>query len=161
MMHLTNGADVASTHKHTFNRAAETTLARADKISNQRAGEYHDSWGLENLQTPYLDNLLRDFPAAPKQYAREYKRLVVMSSMIDIKISRMGGGWKDDTCLDLINYVAAYCQLRNEFNDHFIVGQSEQCSARSIYTEGVFAEMCKSPGYASNGAVPAPNLRSH
>lgn len=120
MMQVVNGQEIPVS-KHTFNKAADTTIDRAAKISNQRAGEYHDSWSVDQLHTPYLDNLLRDFPTAPPVFARQYKRLIVMASMIDIKISRMGGGWKDDTCIDLINYVAAYCQLRNEFNANFEV----------------------------------------
>lgn len=111
----------ASPPKHTFNKAADNTIARANSISSQRAGEYNDSWSLEQLNTPWLDNLMRDFPSTPVMHEREYKRLIVMASMIDIKISRLGGGWKDDTPLDLINYIAAYTDLRNKFNERFMI----------------------------------------
>lgn len=106
--------------KHTFNRAAEQTIADALAICSQRGGEYRDSWSIDNLHTPYLDNLLKDHPAAPSKLVKEHRRLIVMASMIDIKISRMGGPWKLDTSIDLINYVGAYARLRSEFDDAVI-----------------------------------------
>lgn len=116
MMQVNNDEKPSPSSTHTFNRAAERTIADAMAISNQRAGEYHDSWSLQNLKTPFIDNLLRDYPVCPvNQDEREYKRLVVMASMVDIKVSRMGGGWKKDTSIDMINYVAAYCELREQF----------------------------------------------
>lgn len=116
MMQVMDNEKPSPSATHTFNRAAERTIADAMAISNQRAGEYHDSWSLQNLKTPFIDNLLRDYPVCPiNQDEREYKRLVVMASMVDIKVSRMGGGWKKDTSIDMINYVAAYCELREQF----------------------------------------------
>ena len=103
--------------KHTFNRAVDETVSRASSISNQRAGEYSDSWSLDNLRTPWVDNLLADHPLGnvPTHYMPHFKRLLIMASMLDIKLSRLAGGWKDDTALDSLNYLAAYTQLRNEF----------------------------------------------
>lgn len=126
---------------HTFNRAAERTIADAMAISNQRAGEYHDSWSLENLRTSFLDNLLRDFPVCPKgmnnpNIDKEYKRLIVMASMVDIKVSRMGGGWKKDTSIDLINYTAAYCELREQFGRAFGSKDVLPRHPEHQYTEG-------------------------
>lgn len=101
---------------HTFNRSADATIKKASEISSQRAGEYYDSWSLDNLMTPWLDNLLKAYPTPPKGLERHYKRLVIMASMIDIKLSRLGGPWKEDTAVDSINYIAAYAQLRSEFD---------------------------------------------
>lgn len=99
---------------HTFNRAVMATINKALKISGERGGEYQDSWAVENLITPFLDNLLASgIPANP---CRRFRRLIIMASMIDIKISRLGGAWKDDTAIDMINYVAAYTQLRSEYD---------------------------------------------
>lgn len=118
MMQINNDEKPSTVSTHTFNRAAERTIADAMAVSAQRAGEYHDSWSINNLTTPFLDNLLRDFPICPQGASeREYKRLIIMASMIDIKISRMSGGWKKDTSIDLINYEAAYCELRENFGE--------------------------------------------
>lgn len=103
--------------KHTFNRAVEETFTRASSISNQRAGEYSDSWSLDNLRTPWVDNLMADHPTPPLPLLAHYKRLLIMAAMLDIKLSRLAGGWKDDTALDSLNYLAAYTQLRNEFEE--------------------------------------------
>lgn len=99
---------------HTFNRSVDETIKTALAISNQRGGEYSDSWSLENLQTPFLTNLLTNCPPTPSMVTPEFKRLVIMASMIDVKVSRLGGPWKDDTALDLINYIAAYTSLRRQ-----------------------------------------------
>lgn len=99
---------------HTFNRSVDETIKTALAISNQRGGEYSDSWSLENLQTPFLTNLLTNCPPTPSMVTPEFKRLVIMASMIDVKVSRLGGPWKDDTALDLINYIAAYTALRRQ-----------------------------------------------
>lgn len=106
-----------ATATHTFNRAADDMISRANAISHGRAGEYSDSWSLENLQTPWLDNLLRSHTNPPEFLQRQFKRLVIMASMLDIKLSRLAGPWKDDTAIDSINYLAAYAGLRNEFED--------------------------------------------
>lgn len=101
---------------HTFNRAAIATIKEAIAICEQRGGEYQDSWSIVNLRTHWLDNLLRDHPSPAQGMEKEWRRLIVLASMIDIKISRLGGPWKEDTAIDLINYVGAYTGLRREYD---------------------------------------------
>ncbi len=96
---------------HTFNRAAKETMDKSIAICEQRAGEYQDSWDLANLRTPYLDSLL-ERTASP-----QLKRLLIMASMCDIKLSRMGGPFKEDTYIDLNNYNSAFCTLRREYEE--------------------------------------------
>ena len=98
---------------HTFNRCVNTILKRAIEISDQRGGEYLDTWALENVHTPFGDHVDSFRPTCPSD---EWKRLRTLASLIDVKISRMGGPWKDDTTLDLINYLAAFTQLANEYH---------------------------------------------
>jgi hypothetical protein len=110
------------TQTHTFNKAALETINKAIGICNQRADEYLDSWCIENLRTPYLDSLqpliIEFYSGRISQdiltFAR-LKRLIIMASMCDIKLSRMSGPFKEDTYIDLTNYNGAFCTLRKEF----------------------------------------------
>lgn len=105
------------TSQHTFNVAAMETLNESIKICEQRAGEYLDSWSLENLRTPYLDSIWnRLFPMSEEfKFPKAIKRLIIMASMCDIKLSRMSGSFREDTYIDLNNYNSAFCALRKEY----------------------------------------------
>jgi hypothetical protein len=87
-----------------FNAAVDEVLGKAQAISNERGGQYQDSWALENQQTPFIDNALRvlGLPAM----TREQKRILMLASLSDVKISRMLGPYKADTVEDLLNYLA-------------------------------------------------------
>ena len=93
-----------------FNAAADTTLRRAAAISNQRGGEYLDSWALDNMITTFFDATLRALNVPG--LSAEAKRLLIVAALIDIKDSRMLGPWKEDTVDDGINYRAAYATWR-------------------------------------------------
>lgn len=90
--------------KAAFNEACDATLGACLSVSNQRGGEYADSWGLENQVTRFLDATLRKIGDDRSPSA---KRLIMAATMCDVKISRTLGAWKDDTILDLINYLGA------------------------------------------------------
>jgi hypothetical protein len=106
--------------KHTFNRAVDQAFAASQAISNQRGGEYQDSWATENQSAHFLDATLRLIDATEDLYAlgdisKEAKRLLMLASLCDVKVSRMLGSWKDDTYDDLLNYLAAYTTLAKEY----------------------------------------------
>jgi hypothetical protein len=104
---------------HTFNRAVDAGMARRKAISDQRGGEYGDTWALENQITVFLDATLRRI-LPPEVYARitpEEKRLVILGSLNDVKLSRLRGPWKLDTTDDLGNYGDAYGTLRQEYEE--------------------------------------------
>jgi len=108
--------------KATFNAAAEETLAKALEICTQRGTEYQDSWATENLKTPFLDNLVAALrPQVDSRgevfYSSAEKRLIVLASLCDVKLSRLTGAYKEDTAVDLINYVAAYNALRLAYDE--------------------------------------------
>jgi len=100
---------------HAFNAAVNETLDRARAISDQRGDEYLDSWALENIHTPFSDCVDRMLDAPPSIVDVE-RRLRLIAALIDVKISRLLGPWKDDTGIDLINYVAAFVAWSNELN---------------------------------------------
>jgi hypothetical protein len=99
--------------KATFNDAAEETIKKALAVCAQRGGEYNDSWAIENIKTPFLDNTLQGFGIALTASA---KRLIVLAALADVKISRLVGPYKEDSAVDLINYVAAYNSLRLRYD---------------------------------------------
>ena len=103
--------------KHAFNAASETTLRRSLDISDQRGGEYQDSWHVDNQVTTFIDHVLK-LPVVAG-HEREYKRLLMAAALIDVKDSRMGGPWKLDTVDDGINYRGAFASWREEY-DGFI-----------------------------------------
>lgn len=107
--------DEGVTQQPAFNAAADTTLKRAAAISNQRGGEYLDSWSLDNMITTFFDATLRALgvPGLPA----EAKRLLIVAALIDIKDSRMLGPWKEDTVDDGINYRAAYATWRQMWSE--------------------------------------------
>lgn len=105
--------------KASFNAAAEKTINRALEICNQRGNEYQDSWALENLKTPFLDNILR---ALNMSLTPEEKRLVVISGLCDVKISRLTGAWKSDTTLDMVNYIGSLTTWREEYEKKKVPG---------------------------------------
>jgi hypothetical protein len=98
---------VTQTQEPTFERLAGEILAEATSTFTQRGQEYRDSWDYSNLATPFLDFVYqyiatRQLPAASQQS----KRLVAAASLCDVKLSRVVGGYKKDTFVDLINYIA-------------------------------------------------------
>jgi len=110
----------APSGKHAFNAASETTLRRALDVSNQRGGEYLDSWHVDNQVSTFIDHVLGllgpdALARIPAGRVREFKRLVMVASLIDVKDSRMGGPWKLDTVDDGINYRGAFATWREEF----------------------------------------------
>ena len=100
--------------KHAFNAASEKTLRRSLEISSQRGGEYLDSWHVDNQVTTFIDHVLR-LPVKPGR-EREYKRLLMVAALVDVKDSRMGGPWKLDTVDDGINYRGAFASWRDEYD---------------------------------------------
>ena len=108
--------------KATFNRCVDLTLEECTSISNQRGGEYADSWALENQSTLFFDHVFRLLSqlASPlissnPELEKEEKRLLILASLVDVKLSRLLGGYKRDTYVDLINYVSALAQLLREY----------------------------------------------
>ena len=98
-----------------FDKAMQTVLGGALETATQRGQEYADSWHEDNQQTPFGDFLRREVYGDTKIV----KRLTMLAALCDVKLSRLAGGWKKDTFVDLINYIAAFAYaLENDiFND--------------------------------------------
>jgi hypothetical protein len=102
--------------KHAFNAASEKTLRRALTVSDSRAGEHLDSWHVDNQVSTFIDHVLQ-LPIL-KGREREYKRLVMVAGLIDVKDSRISGPWKLDTVDDSINYRGAFATWREEYHSY-------------------------------------------
>lgn len=114
-----NGA-ASTAPKAAFNAAVESTLKGALNLSDQRGGEYSDSWAIDNQHTPFQDAVHRLIVAVSgnDEWAlmpNEERRLCTVAALCDVKLSRLIGGYKHDTLDDLINYVAA---LRGWVSDY-------------------------------------------
>jgi hypothetical protein len=104
--------------KHTFNQGVDTILKECLAISDQRGSEYEDTWGLKNINTPLLSHVLRlkgTFDGEDEMLDRRWRRLLAMAGMIDVKISRFLGPFKEDTPIDMINYLACFTYLMREW----------------------------------------------
>lgn len=100
--------------KQSFEGAADTALAVCSGVYSQRGNEYADTWSLDHQCTTFLDATLRALGISD-DLSREAKRLLLAASLIDVKDSRMLGGWKLDTVIDGIAYRAAYAEWRAEY----------------------------------------------
>lgn len=95
-----------------FENAVDIVLSEALAIATQRGGEYQDSWHVANVRTTFLDHVLREIGTTSTP---EQKRLVIMASLVDVKMSRLCGPYKRDTYIDAINYLACLCHLMDEY----------------------------------------------
>ena len=106
--------DAAPQDHGLFNKLATAGRDAAAAICEQRGAEYRDSWG--ECQWLTLRAVLEE--ATARVFTRESGfvvrllpldacRALALAAMVDIKIARFGGGYKADTCDDLVNYIAA------------------------------------------------------
>jgi hypothetical protein len=100
--------------KAAFNAAVDDVLGSAIAVSNQRGATYSDSWKLENVKTTFLDAVLRETEG---DEGVEAKRLMIVASLCDVKVSRFGGTWHDDNGIDLINYMAALTKWMRDYRE--------------------------------------------
>lgn len=98
---------------HAFNVAVDSTLAGCQAISNQRGGEYQDTWALENQVSTFTDSVLRRFGITG--LTPEQKRLLIIAALVDVKDSRLLGPYKADSVIDGINYRAAFAHWMAEY----------------------------------------------
>jgi len=87
-----------------FIRAASTTLKQVASTMQERGGQYSDSWGKDAiwLLTKALVKKYTD-----KDLSEEELACIGLAVFIDQKYSRFIGGYKHDTALDIVPYLAA------------------------------------------------------
>jgi hypothetical protein len=87
-----------------FISAATNTLKEVAKTMQERGDQYADTWG--------KDGVWHLTKAIVKQYTKvdvddETCKAIALATFIDQKYSRFAGGYKKDTAIDLVNYIAA------------------------------------------------------
>ena len=114
---------------HAFNRAVDASVARTQAISGQRGETYQDTWSEANLRTSFLDATLRSIAEQQGHHGADIelaaltpaeRRLIVVASLCDVKLSRLIGEWKQDHVDDLENYAGAWNTWMGEY-----LGQGE------------------------------------
>lgn len=103
-------------HAQTFERCAGPILNECLAIATERGAQYADSWSLENSRFA----LARAFLARLGMKLDDAEmRLLGAYVMCDVKLSRItsGGPHKRDSYVDLLNYMALVCTLREEFEE--------------------------------------------
>jgi hypothetical protein len=108
--------------KPTFERTADATIDDVRTIYASRGQEYADSWADENLVTTFLDATLRalyiEGLSDLRKLTVQEKRLILLACLVDVKDSRMGGGFKPDSVIDGIAYRASWCAHMREYEAH-------------------------------------------
>ncbi len=96
----------------TFPESADSTIEKVRQTYTTREGEYGDSFHLDNQAPGFLRTTLARFGVT---VTPEQLRLIQLASLIDTKMQRMIGPFKEDTLVDLIAYVAVYNELRAKY----------------------------------------------
>lgn len=105
--------------KQTFERCADKTLLEEVRPTYaERGAQYADTWDPKNTSLHFTREAfaaLRDI--YPESIGPKEIQLLHLAALVDVKISRMTGGFRSDTVIDLIAYLAAYKTLREEYED--------------------------------------------
>ena len=87
-----------------FITAATSTIKEVVSTMQERGDQYADTWGKDGcwhltraLLKQYKDEEITD----------EVCKIIALATFIDQKYSRFAGGYKKDTAIDLVNYIAA------------------------------------------------------
>lgn len=104
-----------------FNDAVNEINGEIMAVMNGRGEQYGDSWGEDgrfvNTRQAYaaVSHLLNNHIVAGSEITIAI-RLIAIAAMVDVKINRMVGGYKEDTFIDLANYSAGLVKAWREFN---------------------------------------------
>jgi hypothetical protein len=99
---------------NTFIDRASATLKEAAKTMHERGSQYADTWGQDGCH--HLTNaLIKKY--TDKTLTEEQLKSIALASFIDQKYSRFAGGYKHDTAVDLIPYIAALAETVKNIQD--------------------------------------------
>lgn len=82
-----------------FTSLASATLKRVEETFRERGEQYGDSWG------SFPGFCVHAIAGVPRS-----AHVMALAAMVDVKYSRLQGGYKDDTLIDLIAYAAALAE---------------------------------------------------
>ena len=87
-----------------FINAATNTLKEVAKTMQERGGQYADTWGKDGCW--HLTKAIIS-KVADKPIDDEACKAIALATFIDQKYSRFAGGYRKDTAIDLVSYIAA------------------------------------------------------
>lgn len=87
-----------------FIRAATATIKDVVQTMQERGDQYSDSWG-EDASWNITKSIVKKY--TDKELSEEELACIGLAVFIDQKYSRFLGGYKHDTALDLVPYLAA------------------------------------------------------
>ena len=88
-----------------FISSASATLKEVAKTMIERGDQYADTWGKDGCWH-LTKAIVKEKTGA--DFSDDICKLVALATFIDQKYSRFAGGYKADTAVDLINYLAAF-----------------------------------------------------
>jgi hypothetical protein len=94
-----------------FIERASTTLKEAAKTMHERGSQYADTWGQDGCWH-LTKAIIKKY--TDKELSENAVKAVALASFIDQKYSRFAGGYKHDTAVDLIPYIAALTDIVKE-----------------------------------------------
>jgi hypothetical protein len=97
--------------KNEFINSATETIKEVIQTMEQRGSEYSDSWGTEGVWLLTKAVLQKYTDVTPTE---EMCKAIGLAVFIDQKYSRFIGGYKRDTAIDMVSYIAA---LANKVTD--------------------------------------------
>lgn len=109
-----------------FEANAMATLDRVQKTFTQRGAEYGDTW--RNCKFITFKSVAKDLGV---EVPDEFCRALVTAGFIDMKYQRPEGGYKDDSIIDGIAYMAYLAQEMLELKAA-LASKAEYCDRNRI-----------------------------
>lgn len=86
---------------------ASEALKEAAKTMHERGSQYADTWGKDGCWH-LTKSIVEKFKEEPLD--DQACKAIALAAFIDQKYSRFAGGYKHDTAIDLISYIAALAE---------------------------------------------------
>ena len=87
-----------------FNNATETMSGEVAAVMAERGGQNGDSW--KDNQQLAMKAVKREIDIhGSKITDNQNYRLLALAALVDIKYQRLMGGYKEDTPIDMVNYL--------------------------------------------------------
>ena len=97
--------------KNKFINSATNTLKVVVETMQQRGEQYADTWGKDGCWNLSKAVIEKQFGIKPTV---EQCESIALACFIDQKYSRFSGGYKQDTTVDLVSYLAALADTMNK-----------------------------------------------
>lgn len=87
-----------------FITSATATFKEVVSTMQERGSQYADTWGKDGCWH-LTKAIIKEYEG--QEITDEVCKAIALATFIDQKYSRFAGGYKKDTAIDLVNYIAA------------------------------------------------------